>query len=105
MAVGALDRKNTSVGIETHGRARDKARFCFFDMGGRHVRALQPCTTIHGHATITHGHHYPLVQFMWQLHMLTSLSTSPDSSFSVFNNLTTLMLLYGKVVSTSTSHC
>ncbi|PPR99636.1 hypothetical protein GOBAR_AA21031 [Gossypium barbadense] len=31
-----------------HGRARDKARFCFFDKCVRHGRAIQPCTTIHG---------------------------------------------------------
>ncbi|PPR95624.1 hypothetical protein GOBAR_AA25045 [Gossypium barbadense] len=47
---------------------------------------------------------HPLVQFMRRLHMLTSLSASVDSSSSVFNDLTTLMLLYSRFVSTSTSH-
>ncbi|KAK5845668.1 hypothetical protein PVK06_001870 [Gossypium arboreum] len=51
------------------------------------------------------SHHYPLVQFMRQLHMLTSLSASPDLSISVFNDLTTLMLLYSRFFSISTSHC
>ncbi|PPS03128.1 hypothetical protein GOBAR_AA17534 [Gossypium barbadense] len=39
------------------------------------------------HSTRTHqpNHHHPLVQFMRQLHMLTSLSSSTDSSSSVFN--------------------
>ncbi|PPS14345.1 hypothetical protein GOBAR_AA06230 [Gossypium barbadense] len=49
-------KDTTGVGLENHGRARDKARFYFFDMGVRHVRAVQPCTTIHRRATITHGH-------------------------------------------------
>ncbi|PPR89269.1 hypothetical protein GOBAR_AA31416 [Gossypium barbadense] len=48
--------------------------------------------------------HHPLVQFMWQLHMLTSLSASTDLSSIVFNDLTTLMLLYSRFVNTSTSH-
>ncbi|PPR86158.1 hypothetical protein GOBAR_AA34533 [Gossypium barbadense] len=39
------------------------------------------------------------------LHMLTFLSASLDSSSSVFNDLITLMLLYSRFVSTSTSHC
>ncbi|PPS03236.1 hypothetical protein GOBAR_AA17422 [Gossypium barbadense] len=50
------------------------------------------------------SHYHSLVQFMRRLHMLTSLSASLDSSSSVFNNLTTLMLLYSRFVSTSTSH-
>ncbi|PPR96081.1 hypothetical protein GOBAR_AA24590 [Gossypium barbadense] len=39
--------------METHGRARDKARFCFFDMGMRHARAAKPWTTIHRRGTLT----------------------------------------------------
>ncbi|PPR91557.1 hypothetical protein GOBAR_AA29126 [Gossypium barbadense] len=39
--------------METHGRARDKARFYFFDTGMRHVRAAQPWTTMHGRGTLT----------------------------------------------------
>ncbi|PPR88075.1 hypothetical protein GOBAR_AA32615 [Gossypium barbadense] len=50
------------------------------------------------------SHHHPLVQFMRRLHMLTSLSAALDSSSSVFNNLKTLILLYSRFVSTSTSH-
>ncbi|PPS16036.1 hypothetical protein GOBAR_AA04541 [Gossypium barbadense] len=43
------------------------------------------------YSTRTHrlSHHHPLIQLMRRLHMLTSLSTSPDSSSSVFNDLTT----------------
>ncbi|PPS02089.1 hypothetical protein GOBAR_AA18580 [Gossypium barbadense] len=48
-------KEPTGIGMKTHLRAKDKARFCFFDMGMRHARAIQPCTTIHGCATITHG--------------------------------------------------
>ncbi|PPS01864.1 hypothetical protein GOBAR_AA18799 [Gossypium barbadense] len=55
MAVGELDRKNMGVGIENHGRARDKARFCFFDTSVRLARAIQPCTIIHERPTIKHG--------------------------------------------------
>ncbi|PPS09306.1 hypothetical protein GOBAR_AA11342 [Gossypium barbadense] len=47
--------ETTGVGMENHRRARDKARFCFFDTGVRHARVVQPCTTIQGRATITHG--------------------------------------------------
>ncbi|PPS08872.1 hypothetical protein GOBAR_AA11770 [Gossypium barbadense] len=39
--------------METHGRARDKARFCFFDMGMRQARAAKPWMTIHGRGTLT----------------------------------------------------
>ncbi|PPS10563.1 hypothetical protein GOBAR_AA10086 [Gossypium barbadense] len=39
--------------METHGHARDKARFCFFNMGVRHARAIKPWTTIHGRGTLT----------------------------------------------------
>ncbi|PPS10574.1 hypothetical protein GOBAR_AA10076 [Gossypium barbadense] len=46
---------NTGVGMEKHGCARGKARFCFFNTGVRHVRAFKPWTTIHGHGTLTHG--------------------------------------------------
>ncbi|PPR93039.1 hypothetical protein GOBAR_AA27629 [Gossypium barbadense] len=38
-----------------HGRFRGKARFCFFDTGVRHVRAVKLWTTIHGRGTLTHG--------------------------------------------------
>ncbi|PPS09677.1 hypothetical protein GOBAR_AA10967 [Gossypium barbadense] len=58
----------------------------------------------HSTRTNRHSHHHPLVQFMRRLHILTSLSISPDSSSSVFNDLTTLMLLYSRFISTSTSH-
>ncbi|PPS00207.1 hypothetical protein GOBAR_AA20453 [Gossypium barbadense] len=50
------------------------------------------------------SHHHLLVQFMRWLHTLTSLSASLDLSNSVFNDLTTLMLLYSRFVSTSISH-
>ncbi|PPS16149.1 hypothetical protein GOBAR_AA04435 [Gossypium barbadense] len=33
---------NTGVGTEKHGRVRGKARFCFFDTGVRHARAVKP---------------------------------------------------------------
>ncbi|PPR94456.1 hypothetical protein GOBAR_AA26214 [Gossypium barbadense] len=52
MAVGELDRKNTGVGIENYGHARDKARFCFFDTGVRHARAVKPWIIIHERATL-----------------------------------------------------
>ncbi|PPS08319.1 hypothetical protein GOBAR_AA12324 [Gossypium barbadense] len=45
---------NTSVGIEKHGCARGKARFCFFDTGVRHARAVKLWITIHGRSTLTH---------------------------------------------------
>ncbi|PPS08269.1 hypothetical protein GOBAR_AA12367 [Gossypium barbadense] len=32
---------NTGVGIEQHGRAKGKARFCFFDMGVKQTRACK----------------------------------------------------------------
>ncbi|PPR93489.1 hypothetical protein GOBAR_AA27185 [Gossypium barbadense] len=48
-------KETTGVGMENHGRAKDKARFCFFDTGVRHVRVVQPCTIVRGRATITHG--------------------------------------------------
>ncbi|KAK5775317.1 hypothetical protein PVK06_043192 [Gossypium arboreum] len=60
-----------------------------------------PCST----RTHRLRHYHPLVQFMRQLHMLAFLSASLNSSNSVFNDLTTLMLLYSRFVSTSTSHC
>ncbi|PPS10392.1 hypothetical protein GOBAR_AA10253 [Gossypium barbadense] len=46
------------------------------------------------HGTHQLSHQHPLVQIMRRLHMLTSLSASLDSSSNVFNDLTTLMLLY-----------
>ncbi|PPS16736.1 hypothetical protein GOBAR_AA03834 [Gossypium barbadense] len=52
MAMGEFDT-HTGMGIETHGRARDKALFYFFDMGVRHARAVKPWTTIHGCGTLT----------------------------------------------------
>ncbi|PPS16587.1 hypothetical protein GOBAR_AA03983 [Gossypium barbadense] len=50
------------------------------------------------HSTRTRhlSHHHPLVQFMLRLHMLTFLSTSLDLSSNVFNDLTTLKLLYSR---------
>ncbi|PPR94853.1 hypothetical protein GOBAR_AA25812 [Gossypium barbadense] len=39
-------RVNTGMGMEKHGRAKGKARFCFFDTGVRHARADKPWTTI-----------------------------------------------------------
>ncbi|PPS12527.1 hypothetical protein GOBAR_AA08115 [Gossypium barbadense] len=58
------------------------------------------------HVTRTHrlGHHLFLVQFMRQLHTLTSLSALPDSSNNVFSASITMMLLYRRFVSTSTSY-
>ncbi|PPS07865.1 hypothetical protein GOBAR_AA12783 [Gossypium barbadense] len=47
-------KENTGVGMVKHGRARGKARFCFFDMGVRHARANKPWTTIHGYGTLCH---------------------------------------------------
>ncbi|PPR94589.1 hypothetical protein GOBAR_AA26079 [Gossypium barbadense] len=47
MAVGEL-YLDIGVGMETHGHARDNARFCFFDKGVRHARAVKPWITIHG---------------------------------------------------------
>ncbi|PPS15433.1 hypothetical protein GOBAR_AA05139 [Gossypium barbadense] len=52
MAVGKFDTY-MGVGMETNGRARDKARSCFFDTGVRHARAIQPWTTIHERGTFT----------------------------------------------------
>ncbi|PPR82534.1 hypothetical protein GOBAR_AA38180 [Gossypium barbadense] len=52
MAVGELDTY-TGMGMETHGRARDKAQFYFFDTGVRHTRAVKPWITIHGCGTLT----------------------------------------------------
>ncbi|PPR93537.1 hypothetical protein GOBAR_AA27135 [Gossypium barbadense] len=43
------------VGMEKHGCARGKTRFCFFDTGMRHARAVKPWTTKHGRGTLTHG--------------------------------------------------
>ncbi|PPS18020.1 hypothetical protein GOBAR_AA02561 [Gossypium barbadense] len=45
---------NTSVGMEKYKCARKRARFCFFDTGARHARAIKPWTTIHGHGTLCH---------------------------------------------------
>ncbi|PPS06042.1 hypothetical protein GOBAR_AA14606 [Gossypium barbadense] len=42
------NRVDTGVGMEKHGRARGKARFCFFNMGVRHARAVKPWIAIHG---------------------------------------------------------
>ncbi|PPS14279.1 hypothetical protein GOBAR_AA06298 [Gossypium barbadense] len=36
-------------GNEKHGRARGKARFCFFETGARHAHAIKPRTIIQGH--------------------------------------------------------
>ncbi|PPS15178.1 hypothetical protein GOBAR_AA05413 [Gossypium barbadense] len=45
---------NTGMEMEKHRRAKGKARFCFFDRGVRHARAIKPWTTIHGHGTLYH---------------------------------------------------
>ncbi|PPR91095.1 hypothetical protein GOBAR_AA29588 [Gossypium barbadense] len=41
--------------VVRYGRAKigDKARFCSFDTGVRHARAVKPWTTIHEHGTLT----------------------------------------------------
>ncbi|PPR97287.1 hypothetical protein GOBAR_AA23382 [Gossypium barbadense] len=61
-------------------------------------RPMRTLLMMSPHSTRTHrlSHHHPLVQFMRRLHMLTSLSTSLDSSSSVFNDLITLMLPYSR---------
>ncbi|PPR95523.1 hypothetical protein GOBAR_AA25145 [Gossypium barbadense] len=45
---------NTGMGMEKHGRARGKTRFCFFDTGLIHACTVKPWTTIHGRGTLTH---------------------------------------------------
>ncbi|PPS14486.1 hypothetical protein GOBAR_AA06086 [Gossypium barbadense] len=52
MVVGELDTY-TGMGMETHGSARNKAQFCFFDTGVRHARTVEPWITIHGRGTLT----------------------------------------------------
>ncbi|PPS05846.1 hypothetical protein GOBAR_AA14799 [Gossypium barbadense] len=65
MAVGEL-HTYTGVGLETHGRARDKAKFYFFDTDMRHARTVKPWIIIHGRGTLT-----------WAGEKRTTLGTRP----------------------------
>ncbi|PPR91498.1 hypothetical protein GOBAR_AA29186 [Gossypium barbadense] len=70
-------------------------------------RPMRTLLMMSPHSTRAHqpSHHHPLVQFMQRLHMLTSLSTSPNLSSSVFNDLTTLMLLYSRFLAFTFNDC